>query len=365
MVQIKEILHHLDQYAPPAYQESYDNAGLIVGDQNATLTGVLVCLDSTEDVIEEAIAKGCNLIVAHHPIIFGGLKKITGKNYVERTIIKAIKNDIAIYATHTNLDSVNNGVNAKICELLELENKAILAPKKGILKKLTVFVPSQNTEKLVEALNTAGAGQIGNYANCSFQLEGLGTFQPNDKATPHIGTQGELEKVKETRIEVIFQGHLERKIIQAMNDVHPYEEVAHYIHQLDNYHQEVGSGMIGNFKQPKSPEEFIVHLKEKMNLKVIKHTKFATKTIQKIAVCGGSGSFLLPKAIQQQADVFITSDFKYHEYFDAENNICIADIGHYESEVYTKDLICEILTKKFSNIAVVCSVTNTNPIFYS
>ena len=365
MTLVKEVIQHLEEFAPPAYQESYDNSRLLTGDKNSEVTGILVTLDCTEEIIEEAIENGINLIIAHHPVIFGGLKKLTGSNYVERTVIKAIKNDIAIYACHTNLDNVNQGVSNKICEKLKLNNRRILAPKKGLLKKLTVFVPGQNADNLLDALNDAGAGQIGNYNNCSFQLEGYGTFQPNENANPTIGSNGQLEKVKETRIEVIFPAYLEGKIMNAMKDAHPYEEVAHYIHKLENTHQEVGSGMVGELEKPLTKEEFIAHLKHSMELEVVKHTKFLSDKIHTIAVCGGAGGFLLNNAKGAQADVFITSDFKYHEYFDAENDITIADIGHYESEVFTKDLFSEILSEKFVNIAVVCSKVITNPIFYS
>lgn len=362
---IKDIINYLDSYAPPAYQESYDNSGLIVGNKNDELKGAIITLDSTEDVVDEAVNLGYNLIIAHHPIIFSGLKKITGKNYVERTIVKAIKNDIAIYAIHTNLDNVHNGVNQIICDKLHLSNLKILSPKKGILKKLTVFTPTDNTENLLSALSKAGAGQIGNYEECSFQTEGYGTFKPNEKANPHIGKQGAIEKVAETRIEVIFPGYLEGQVLSAMRANHPYEEVAYYLHTLENSHQDVGSGMIGELKNPMDTNEFMVHLKSSMNLQVVRHTQPIKDQIRKIAVCGGSGSFLLSKAIQKQADIFITGDFKYHEFFDAENRIMIADIGHYESEVFTKDLLYEILKEKFTNIAVVCSKVNTNPIFYS
>ena len=273
MLKIKDIVNHLEDYAPPAYQESYDNAGLIVGDASNEVKGILITLDSTEEVIDEAIEKGCNLVVAHHPIVFSGLKKITGRNYVERTIIKAIKNDIAIFAAHTNLDSVKNGVNNRICDLIGLQNRRILAPKKGLLKNLTVFVPHEDADRLREALNNAGAGQLGDYKNCSFQTKGLGTFEPSENANPYIGKSGKLERVKETRIELIFPAYLEGEIIRAMYETHPYEEVAHYIHALENTFEEVGAGMIGELNTEMHPDQFFAHLKKTMNLTVIRHTK--------------------------------------------------------------------------------------------
>lgn len=365
MTKIKEIVQALETFAPSAYQESYDNSQLIVGNPQADVTGVLLTLDVVEDIIEEAINKGCNMIVAHHPIVFKGLKSLTGRNYVERTVLKAIKNDIAIYACHTNLDHVQNGVNHKICDRLGLGNTKILAPKTQILKKITVFVPQNNCEKVRIALNEAGAGQIGNYENCSFVSEGIGSFQPNEKATPHIGETGKLEQLTENRLEMIFPSHLQGRILGALKQCHPYEEVAYYIQNLENANQEVGAGMIGTLKEPIPTNEFLALLKKQMNVSVIRHTAIHTDTISTVAVCGGAGGFLLGKAKGQKADIFITADYKYHEFFDAENQIIIADIGHYESEFFTKELFYDILREKFINIVLTISEVNTNPIIYS
>ncbi|WP_337044592.1 Nif3-like dinuclear metal center hexameric protein [Emticicia sp. 17c] len=363
-MKIKELTAYLEKIAPLPYQESYDNAGLIVGNPNHEVKGVLVSLDSTEDVVEEAIQKGCNLIVAHHPIVFKGLKKITGKNYVERTIIKAIKNDIAIYATHTNLDNVVEGVNFKIAEILELQQVRILAPKGDILMKLVVFVPTEYTGQLLDALYAAGAGEIGNYSQCSFRVEGKGTFKPNSKANPVIGQANYLEEVEENRVEVIFPAYLKSQILAAMRRGHVYEEVAHYVTLLNNQHQEVGSGAFGVLANPMAETDFLAYLKQKMNVSVIRHTSLFNKPIQKVAVCGGAGSFLLNDAIRSGADIFITADYKYHEFFDAENYIIIADIGHYESEQFTKELLKDYICKKITNFAVHLSETPTNPVKY-
>jgi dinuclear metal center YbgI/SA1388 family protein len=364
MTKIKDVIACLERFAPPAYQEDYDNSGLLTGDASAELTGVLVTLDLTEEVVEEAKSLGYNLIVAHHPIIFRGLKKLTGSNYVERTVIKAIKYDIGLYAIHTNLDNVKNGVSFKIAEKLSLLNPQILAPKTGLLKKLITFVPQANKDAVLAALYSSGAGTIGNYSHCSFQLEGTGTFMPNENASPHIGKANEPEYVAEARIEVIFPGHIQKKIVQALRSSHPYEEPAFDIILLENENLETGSGVIGELQEPMDPQAFLMYLKERMNLSVIKHTRLLSSKIKKVAACGGAGNFLLKNAIFQNADVFITSDFKYHEYFDADGKIVIADIGHYESEVFTKELICELLNKNFTNIAVVLSKINTNPISY-
>ncbi len=363
-MKVKELINYLEELAPKAYQESYDNAGLIVGNPNDEIKGVLITLDSTENVIEEAIQKNCNLVIAHHPIVFKGLKKITGKNYVERTIIKAIKNDVAIYAIHTNLDNVVNGVNFKIAERLNLQNVKILAPKSDILMKLVVFVPIEFTNQLLDLLYLAGAGEIGNYSNCSFRVNGKGTFNPNIKANPFIGESNVVAEVEENRIEVIFPSHLQNPILNAMRAGHPYEEIAYYLSFLNNQNQEVGSGAVGELDKPMNEMEFLGYLKEKMNVKIIKYTNLLGKPISKVAVCGGAGGFLLNSAITQKADIFITSDYKYHEYFDADNRIIIADIGHFESEQFTKDLLKDYICKKFTNFAVHLSETITNPVNY-
>ena len=364
MPQIKDITRELEKLAPLSYQESYDNAGLLVGNAETEITGVLVTLDVTEEVVEEARNKNCNLIVTHHPIIFKGLKRLNGNNYVERTVIKAIKHDIAIYATHTNLDHVMKGVNWKIAERLGLQNVKVLAPKSQLLKKLTFFSPLDHTQSILDALFEAGAGQIGQYQNCSFRTEGTGTFLPDKSAHPAIGTPGQLEEVTEHRIEVMFPSHLESKILAVLRKVHPYEEVAYYLHVLENENQEVGAGAVGELPEDMDTTAFLQLLKDQMNTGVVKYTAPTGKSIKKVAICGGAGSFLLSDAIRAQADVFVTSDYKYHEFFDAENRIMICDIGHYESEVYTKDLLYNYLSGIFSNFALCLSDTNTNPVRY-
>jgi dinuclear metal center YbgI/SA1388 family protein len=362
---IKNIIQILEEVAPPSYQESYDNSGLIVGDAGWECSGAIICLDTLESVVEEAKKKGANLIIAHHPIVFKGLKKINGNNYVERVIINAIKNDIAIYAIHTNLDNVlHHGVNTMICNKLNLKNSKILVPKSNILKKITAFVPQEATSKVIEALHKAGAGQIGQYKDCSFQTNGIGKFMPTGDANPNIGSLNNPESVNENRIELIFETYRESKIIAALKEAHPYEEVAYYIHTLDNSNNEVGSGMIGELETAMITDRFLEYLKAKMNVKMIRHTALCKQTILKVAVCGGSGSFLLSNAIKQKADIYITADFKYHEFFDADNQIIIADIGHYESEQFTKELIFDILSKKITNFAFHLSEVNTNPVNY-
>jgi dinuclear metal center YbgI/SA1388 family protein len=363
MTKLKDIIASLETWANPSLQESYDNSGLITGNHEQSISKVLISLDCTETIVDEAIEKNCELIIAHHPIVFKGLKRLTGANYVEKTIIKAIKNDISIYAIHTNLDNVNTGVNKKICEKIGLNNLQILDKKRGKLEKLTTFIPIENTDSVLAGIYKAGGGEIGNYSGCSFRVAGTGTFTPNNKANPTIGNQNNPEEVAENRVEIMYPSYLQSSILNTLKQAHPYEEVAYYIQQLENKHQEIGSGMIGILEQPMDEQEFLNHLKKAMNLELIKFTPLAKK-IKKVAVCGGAGSFLLHKAKSAGADAFVTSDFKYHEFFDAENQIMIADIGHYESEIFTKDLIYEYLTQKFSNIAAYLTEVSTNPIKY-
>ena len=363
-MKIKEITEFLEGIAPLNYQESYDNSGLIVGDENTQVTSILICLDSVEEVIEEAISNDCNLIIAHHPIIFSGLKKLNGKNHIERAIIKAIKNDIAIYAIHTNLDNIKGGVSSKIADKLGLKNQQILSPKRDLLRKLEVYVPKENAEEVQNALFSSGAGSVGDYKNCSFQSFGIGTFLPSEDASPKVGEKGKQERVEEIKIEVIFPKNIEKSLLNKMKNAHPYEEVAYQIYLLDNVFPQVGSGIVGELKEEVDSEEFLEILKRTMNTDCIRHTKLVRSTIRKVAVCGGSGSFLLNNAKGVGADIFITSDFKYHEFFTAENNIIIADVGHYESEQFTKELIYDLLINNFSKFAVLLSKINTNPINY-
>jgi len=363
-MRIKDLIQYLEMVAPLSYQEPYDNSGLLVGNVDDEISKGLVSLDCTEEVVQEAIDKGCDIIIAHHPIVFKGLKKFNGNNYVERTVIKAIRNNIAIYAIHTNLDNVLGGVSSKIAERLRLENPAILSPQSGLLRKLVVYVPRSHVDDVRQALFDAGAGHIGDYDQCSYNSAGYGTFRPLPGANPAIGEIGEPERVEETRIEVVYPAHIERQIIVAMLAAHPYEEVAHDVYTLDNKLHTVGSGVIGNLPTPMQGREFLAYLKEKLNLKVIRHTALLDKPIERVAVCGGAGGFLLRDAIRSGADIFITADYKYHEFFDAEGQIIIADIGHYESEQFTQELLLEIIQKKFANFAVLLTDTDTNPIKY-
>lgn len=364
MVQLKEITNFFEELAPLHLQESYDNAGLLVGSPDSEINSVLVTIDVTEEVVEEAIRKKAQLIIAHHPIIFSGLKKITGKTYVERTLLKAIKNDIAIYAVHTNLDSVTGGVNTKICNKLGLQNCRILQTAGGLLKKLVTFIPIEFAGRVREAVFNAGAGNIGNYDFSGYNSEGLGSFRGNNDSNPFTGKKGKIHYEKETRFETIFPGFLQGKIIQALLKSHPYEEVAYDIYPIENQYEKVGMGMIGTLPDSISEVDFLLQLKNTFKTGCIKHTALKGTSVKKIAVCGGAGASLLNLAIAGQADFIVSADFKYHQFFDAENKIVIADIGHFESEQFTKELFYELLTKKFPKFAVQFSEVNTNPVFY-
>lgn len=364
-MQIKDILSEIEKFAPLPYQEKYDNCGLQTGDASREATGALLTLDVTEAVVDEAISRNVNLIIAHHPLIFSGIKSLTGRNYVERTLLKAIKNDIAIYAAHTNLDNMQQGVNHKIAERLGLQHTRVLAPAGDNLYKLYTYVPEPAAAAVLDALFAAGAGQIGAYSECSFGVKGSGSFRPAEHSNPVIGRAGgPRETPEEIKLEVIVPKHLRAAVLATLKQQHPYEEVAYELVRLENENQTIGAGMIGTLENPMAAEAFLAFLKTQMKTACIRHTELHVPTIAKVAVCGGAGSFLLPDAIRQQADIFITGDFKYHQFFDAEHRIVIADIGHYESEQFTIEIFSEILKKKFPNFALLFTKLNTNPVNY-
>lgn len=361
---IGSITEVLESIAPPALQESYDNAGLLTGRPDWPCTGVLCCLDAVEAVIDEAIQKGCNLVVAHHPILFSGLKKINGSNYIERTIIKAIKNDIAIFAIHTNLDNILHGVNGRIAAQLGLINLQLLAPKQQQLEKLYFFVPQEYAEKVRSAIFAAGGGAIGNYRECSFSTTGTGTFLPGDDAHPFTGETGKRHEAEELKIEILYPLHMRGRILAALRSNHPYEEVAYETITLNNLHQEIGAGITGELPEAIEETRLLQQLKSVFNLPVVRHTALLGKKVRKISICGGAGSFLIKAAINSKSDVYITADVKYHEFFDADGKILLADIGHYESEQFTIDLLYHVLQEKIPNFAVLKTAVNTNPVHY-
>jgi len=360
---LPEIIRELNQFAPPIYQESYDNSRLLYNSTNQEMEAALVCLDVTEKIVDEAIVKKAGLIISHHPLIFSGIKSLTGKNEVERTFVKAIKNDIAIFALHTNLDNMSHGVNAKIAEKLGIANPKILEPKKGILKKLVVFVPKSKVKSLSEALWSAGAGSIGEYDLCSYRSEGIGTFRPSAQANPTLGEREKLHSEAEFRLEVLVEQHCLSAVLKAMHANNPYEEVAYELYAIENEHQYIGSGMYGDLAEPMDAMKLLQQIKDTFG-GMLRYMHLPASKIQRVAWCGGSGSFLLNKAKGVGADLFLSSDFKYHQFFEADNEILIADIGHYENEQFTISLIVEYLRKKFPTFAVLLTENSTNPINY-
>ncbi len=363
-IEIQELIQVFEEVAPSQWQESYDNSGLLVGNPKDQVEKALLCLDCTPEIVEEAKQKNCDIIIAHHPIIFSGLKRLNGSNYVEQTIILAIKYGIAIYAVHTNLDNaLVGGVNAKIAEKMGLQNTRVLDPKSGKLMKLAVYIPTEYFEVVREALFQAGAGKIGLYDECGFSWKGEGSFRPMEGANPHTGALGLRHTAEEMRLEVVLSEHQKRTVLEAMRQAHPFEEVAYELIHLDNEWSQVGSGLIGNLAQPLPVEEFLQLLKNKMELSVVKFTKTQKTTIQRVAVCGGAGSFLIKKA-RAQADAYVTSDVKYHEFFDAEGQLLLCDIGHYESEKYTIEIFHKLLSEKMPNFASIFAQTQTNPVQY-
>jgi dinuclear metal center YbgI/SA1388 family protein len=363
-MKISELLAAIEVFAAPELQEDYDNAGLITGRRDWNCTGVLCTLDVTVDVVKEAAQKRCNLIVAHHPIVFKGLKRINGNNYVEQVMIEAIKNDMAIYAAHTNLDNVVMGVSQTMARRMGLKNSTVLQPKNKMLRRLITFAPIDKAEDVRKAVFAAGAGHIGKYSECSFNSEGTGTFKAEDGADPYVGDVGQLHQEKETKIEIVYPFYLEQQVVKALVQNHPYEEVAYDIFTMENVHYGIGAGVIGQLEPEMRESEFLEMLKDRFQLKVVRHTPLRQKPVKTVAVCGGAGSFLIKKALYSGADAYITGDIKYHEFFDAEGRMVIADIGHYESEQFAVDLLHDLLVEKFPTFAVLKTGVNTNPVQY-
>lgn len=361
---IQKVIAEIEKHIAMPQAEDFDNVGLLCGLPERNVSGILVCHDALENVVDEAIQKNCNLIVCFHPIIFSGLKSLTGKNYVERAVLKALENKVAIYAIHTAFDNDYYGVNAGICNLLGLKNLKILQPKKNNLKQLNVYVPKDYSEKLKEALFSAGAGNIGFYDECSFKVEGKGTFRPTEGSNPFSGEQNVRENADEDMISVIFESFKQNQLIAAMKSAHPYEEVAHQIYQLDNENQYSGLGMYGEFETEMDEREFLSFVKEKFNLNIIKHSDFNQKKIRRVGVLGGSGASGIKAALSKKCDAYLTGDLKYHDYFLAESKMLICDIGHYESEQLVSQQLFEILSQKFSTFAILKSSEKTNPVNY-
>lgn len=363
-MKIKEMIRPLEEMAPPGLQETYDNSGLLIGSPDDDIHGVLISLDLTENVLEEATKKNCNLIITHHPIIFSGLKRINGKNATERIVNKSIKNNIAVYAIHTNLDNADTGINKILCDKLGLKNCRVLAPKKDLLRKLVTFCPVDHADKVRQAMFDAGAGSIGHYDNCSFNISGTGSFKGSSDSNPFVGEKGNLHFENEIRIETIYPVYREESVVQALLKAHPYEEVAYDLFKLENKFNRTGAGMIGELQEKATEINFLKFVKSVTGTGCIRHSAFTGNPIHKVAVCGGSGSFLIKDAMNASADIFITGDVKYHDFFEAESKMLIADIGHFESEQFAKELIYNVLNKNFPTFAVLISENNTNSVNY-
>jgi dinuclear metal center YbgI/SA1388 family protein len=363
-MKLKEIISAFESFAPVAFQEDYDNSGLTVGDPDMEISAVLLCIDITLEVIEEALRKGANLVISHHPVLFKPLSKITGKTATEKILLLSIRQNIALFCAHTNLDNILQGVNHKICLKLGIQKPEILRPQKDSLKKLVTYVPVKYADAVRQALFEAGAGHIGNYDACSFNVNGEGTFCAQEGAVPFIGEMGKLHTEKETRIETIFPAIFKPQIIQALLKVHPYEEAAYDIFPIDNTFRQVGSGIIGELSTPEDENDFLNQVKATFGCTMLRHSQLLNRPVKRIAVCGGSGAFLIPAAISAGADVFLTGEIKYHQFFDAENRIVVTDIGHYESEQFTIEIFYDILIKKIPNFAIHFSSIKTSPIYY-
>ncbi|MDA3910918.1 MAG: Nif3-like dinuclear metal center hexameric protein [Bacteroidales bacterium] len=363
-LKISELIQCVEAFAPPKYQESYDNSGLLVGDRNQEIEKILVSIDVTEEIVEEAVAAGAGLIIAHHPIVFKGLKRLTPDNYVQRTVISAIKNNVAIYAAHTNMDAVWQGVNMQLAEKLGLQNLSGLQPASGMLRKLYCFVPESHLISFREAVFATGAGEIGAYSDCSFNTAGYGTFRAGENTNPFVGKKGELHTEPEIKVEIVFPEHMQKQLVKAVRKNHPYEEPAYDIIKLENAWEQLGIGLIGEIEQPLSETAMLDLVKNTLGTPALRFTKSDKTKFRKIAVCGGAGAFLINSAKHAGADAFVTGDVKYHEFFDAENRMMIIDAGHYETEQFTKDLFYRVITKNFPNFAVQISNRNTNPVNY-
>lgn len=363
-MKIREVLSAIEQLAPLPLQEGYDNSGVQVGDINQEVRGVLIAIDVTEDVMTEAVRLNCNLVISHHPLAFRSFKSLTGRNYVERCMIKACKHDIVVYAAHTNLDNAVGGVNYELARILGLQQVKILAPQRKVLSKLVTYVPLSHADNVRAVLFNAGAGNIGNYDSCSFNILGEGTFKVGEGTSPFVGEQGVLHREQEVRIEVILPIYKQSEVLNALLAAHPYEEPAYDFYLLENSWAQAGSGIVGTLPEPMEEEDFLYYLKDTLKLSSIQHSTYLGKQIQEVALCGGSGSFLIPNAISYRADIFITGEAKYNDFYDVENKILLATVGHYESEVCTKNIFYNLLSSKFPDLELNLSQFDENPVKY-
>jgi dinuclear metal center YbgI/SA1388 family protein len=363
-MKLSELCSYLDSAVPLSFQESYDNSGLQVGLPESEIGSALIVLDVTEQVIDEAIAGKHNLIISHHPLIFNGIKKISGRTYTERILYKAIKNDVAVYSSHTNLDIFTNSVSRKMAEKLNLQKIKALAPLEKMLLKLVVYIPESHLDKVTAAIFEAGAGVIGNYDRCGFSTPGTGSFRGNEVSIPYAGEKGRIHIEREIRFETVLFSYMREKVIKALIDAHPYEEVAYDIFMLENKNVDLGLGCTGELNSEMDEMDFLKLVSSVFDSKGIRFSRPTGKPVKKVALCGGSGASLLNEAIASEADAFITADIRYHSFFDADNRILFVDAGHFESEKFATEILKDLIIKKFPKFAVRFSETNTNPINY-
>ena len=363
-MKLKDFTSYLDSAIPLAYQESYDNSGLQVGLPDQEITSAMICLDVTEKVVSEAIQSECNLLISHHPLIFNGIKRITGNTSTEKILYEAVKNDIAIYSAHTNLDMLSNGVSHKMAEKIGLEKISVLSPSPDRLLKLVTYIPESHFEKVKNALFEAGAGVIGNYDNCGYAVSGTGSFRGNDATNPFAGEKGKIHLEKEIRFETVLFTHLKDKVIKALVEAHPYEEVAYDLFALENNNIGIGLGCVGILHDPLTETDFLKLIYSVFDARGIRYSNLTGKTVSKVALCGGSGASLISEAIHSGADVYLTADIKYHDFFKTENRILLVDAGHFETEKFSREILKDLIIKKFPKFAVRFSETNTNPINY-
>lgn len=361
---LKEIANCFEAMAPLSHQESYDNSGIQLGEPDKQIDSALVTLDLNEQVAEEAIRLGVDLIVTHHPLIFKPLKQISGATPTERMVIGCLRHDIAVYACHTNLDASPQGVSHYLARKLGITNGTLLEPRQGLFTKLVVYIPAHAFPKVREALFQAGAGTMGDYEQCGFSAHGLGSFLPGKETHPYVGTPEQFHEEPEVRFETLFPSRLKKRVVEALMASHPYEEPAFDLFPLLNASNDAGFGWVGNLPEPLSAGHFLEKLKEKLACGALRYSTPPSRPIQKVAICGGSGSDLLGLAIAAGADAFVTADLKYHAFQAAEGALLLVDAGHYETEQFTKELFYDVLTKKFNNFAVHISKVKTNPINY-
>ena len=353
----------LEQRAPLRFQEDYDNSGLLVGQRSWTVTGVLCCLDADEAVVHEAVARGCNVVLSHHPIVFKGLKRLTGATAVERTVALALKHNVALYAGHTNWDSIQGGVSFSLAQRLGLVAPRIMMPRGGELLNLVVYVPAEHASPVAEAAFGAGAGRIGAYDECHFSGSGTGTFRPLDGAQPFVGQIGVREVADEHRLEFVLPKHRKSAVQQAVWAAHPYEEVAHSWISLDNSWSEVGYGAVGNLPEPIRLGDFLAVCAAQLGAESVRYsTSSLDRIVQRIAVCGGSGAEFAGAAAAAGADAYVTGDLKYHGFQDPPGGLVLVDVGHGESERPFIDDWAELIRSEFVTFAVLISETDNRPV---